>query len=270
MMTVTLQHMLCCAMPAFYPFNIASSLAATLLRGGVGIATRPASRQPEQLLVLYDFEGCPHCRLVREVLTELDLDAQIYPCPRGGQRYRPQAVALGGKAQFPLLVDPNSNVQLYESTDIIQYLFKAYGQRPLPWHWQAVELQRLMSVLAGIPRLGAGSRANARQNATAAPAQPLQLYSFESSPFARPVRDLLCELQLPYVLRSSGRSQPGDWLPPLWRQSQQLSPQPATRNRRALSQRAAVLSIPYLIDPNSNTELAESAAIIDYLQATYG
>jgi len=258
-------------MPALYPLNVATSLTATLIRGGIGVATRPAARQPEQLLQLYDFEGCPHCRLVREVLTELDLDAQIYPCPRGGQRYRPSAVALGGKAQFPFLVDVNTGTQLYEASDIIRYLFRTYAQRPLPWHWQAVEVQRLMSVLASIPRLGVGSRARAKQNSAPPPAQPLQLYSFESSPFARPVRDLLCELQLPYILRSCGRSQPGDWLPPVWRQVQNRpSVQPATRNRLALSQRVGVLSIPYLIDPNTHTELAESADIIDYLQQTYG
>ncbi|MEM9620687.1 MAG: glutathione S-transferase N-terminal domain-containing protein [Pseudomonadota bacterium] len=255
-------------MPLFYPLNVASSLAATCLRGGVGVATRPAQVQPAELLVLYDFEGCPHCRLVREVLTELDLDAQILPCPRGGQRYRPEVINKGGKAQFPYLVDVNTGVAMYESADIIRYLFRTYGQRPLPWYWQAVELQRLFSVLASLPRLGVGSRARGGQNEVEPPALPLELYSFESSPFARPVRDLLCELQLPYILRSVGRSQPTDWLPPVWRRQQDL-PAPNTRNRLALSQRTSQVSIPYLIDPNTQTEMAESADIIDYLHETY-
>ena len=42
-------------------------------------------------------------RLVREALTELDLDAMIYPCPKGGKRFRPLATDLGGKTRFPLL-----------------------------------------------------------------------------------------------------------------------------------------------------------------------
>ncbi len=35
--------------------------------------------------------------LVREALTELDLDAIIYPCPKGGVRFRQKAQELGGK-----------------------------------------------------------------------------------------------------------------------------------------------------------------------------
>ena len=79
------------------------------------------------LLELYDFEGCPHCRLVREVITELDLDALVYPCPKGGSRYRDTVVELGGKAQFPFLVDPNTETELPESTAIIDYLTKTYA-----------------------------------------------------------------------------------------------------------------------------------------------
>ncbi len=44
------------------------------------------------------------------------------PAPNGG------AVSTGGgerggKAQFPYLVDPNTGVEMYESLDIIDYLF---------------------------------------------------------------------------------------------------------------------------------------------------
>lgn len=38
----------------------------------------------------------------------LDLDVDVFPCPKGGTVWRPKAVELGGKAQFPFLVDPNS------------------------------------------------------------------------------------------------------------------------------------------------------------------
>ncbi len=231
-----------------HSLNLTASMAATFMRAGVGISAVPAAAQPQQLLRLYDFEGCPHCRLVREVITELDLDALIQPCPKGGRRFRREVAAMGGKAQFPYLVDPNTDVRMYESADIIRYLFKTYAQRPLPWRWRLVELQRLGSMLAALPRLGAGVRR--RRQAVAAPPQPLELYSFESNPFARPVRDLLCELELPYVLRSCGR---GD----------------NTGNRRALKQRAGSLAIPYLIDANTGSEMGESADIINYLRRTY-
>ena len=89
---------------------ITSSMLTSQLRGWAGtVAFRPAKRQPEQPLALYDMENCPYCRLVREALTELDLDAMIYPCPKGGTRFRPVMKALGGKHQFPFLVDPNIN-----------------------------------------------------------------------------------------------------------------------------------------------------------------
>ena len=247
-----------------YPLNIASSLVATALRTGMGIVANPAQRTPQLLLELYEFEGCPHCRLVREVLTEMDLDAHIYPCPKGGHRYRDKVIELGGKAQFPFFVDPNTGAQMYESADIIRYLFDTYGGGT-PLHWQLVELQRLGSTLAGIPRLGQGVRVRDSKR----PEQPLELYSFESSPFARPVRDLLCELELPYILRSVGRARAADWVPPVIRDALSVTGEPGTRNREQLFERVGRISIPYLIDPNTGAEMAESEAIVDYLETTY-
>lgn len=38
----------------------------------------------------------------------LDLDVIYYPTPQGGPNFRPKAVSLGGKKQFPYLVNsPN-------------------------------------------------------------------------------------------------------------------------------------------------------------------
>ena len=37
---------------------------------------------PNHDLTLYEFEGSPWCRLVREYATVLDLTLQIRPCPR--------------------------------------------------------------------------------------------------------------------------------------------------------------------------------------------
>lgn len=245
--------------------TIAGSLASTALRGGLGVTARPVGERPRMLFELYEFEACPYCRLVREALTELDLDAMIRPCPKGGERFRPRVVELGGKAQFPFLVDPHNGQQLYESADIVAYLFENYARRPMPLYWRWMALQKLGSSLAGVPRLGAGLTVVPSR----VPEQPLELYSFESSPFARPVRERLCELELPYVLRSCGRSLLTDWLPPALRDALDWEYQPETVNRQALLARAGRVSVPYLVDPNSAVELAESAAIIEYLDATY-
>jgi glutathione S-transferase len=128
-----------------------------------------------------------------------------------------------------------------------------------------VELQRIGSSLAAIPRYGSGVHARPSNP----PEEPLELYSFESSPFARPVRDALCELELPYILRSVGRSRAGDWVPPMFRDALSVTSDPGTRNRQKLFDRAGRISIPYLVDPNTGQEMAESEQIIDYLEATY-
>jgi len=162
-------------------------------------------------------------------------------------------------------VDPNTGRAMYESKDIVEYLYVTYGKRRAPFYWRWMELQQLGSSLAGAPRLGAGLRAapsKARQ-------KPLELYSFEASPFARPVRERLCELEIPYVLRSCGRRTAVDWVPPQARRALYPDYQPSTVNRRALLERAGRVTIPYLVDPNTGTEMGESAEILDYLETTY-
>ena len=248
-----------------YRVNIASSSLTTALRTGTGITAHPAAEKPAKLLELYEFEGCPYCRLVREALTELDLDAMIYPCPKGGKRFRPSVKKMGGKTQFPFLVDPNTDQQMYESLDIIDYLYQTYAKRPLPLKWRAGTLQKIGSAVSSVPR-GAGG---VRVRSSRAPAKPLELYSFESSPFARLVRDLLCELEIPYILRSAGRTRISDWVPPVIRDSLNLQSDPDLENRKALLKRAGRVSIPYLVDPNTGEEMAESEEVIRYLTSTY-
>lgn len=247
------------------PLALAGSLATTAMRFGAGIATQPRSERPQWLFELYDFEGCPYCRVVREVLTELDLDTEIRPCPKGGTRFRPRVVERGGKAQFPFLVDPNTGATLYESMDIIAYLFETWGEGRMPLRWQAGGIQQLGSALAGGSRPFSGRRARPSR----APSLLLELYSFEGSPYARLVRERLCELELPYILRSVGRSTARDWLPPALRDALGVVPEPGTVNRRALLARAGRITVPYLVDPNAGVELGESAAIIEHLERTY-
>ncbi len=245
--------------------NMAGSLLSTLLRPNVGINSTPAEIKPQQLLQLYDIENCPYCRLVREVLTELDLDVQIYPCPKSGERYRPELIARGGKAQFPYLVDPNTGVELYESLDIIAYLFESYGMRPVPLKWRLGMLQTLSSMLASAPR-------TARDTGAKPGVQPelmLELYSFESSPYSRLVREQLCEMEIAYIVRNCGRSDWKEWLLPGVRKALNIMPESKLDNRRALQTQEGDISIPFLYDPNTGAGQFESADIVDYLQANY-
>jgi glutathione S-transferase len=248
------------------PISFLGSLVTTSLRLGAGVATQPRTERPPLLFELYEFEACPYCRIVREVLTELDLDAMIRPCPKGGTRFRSELVQTRGKAQFPFLHDPNTGAAMYESADIIIYLFETYGDGKVPLRWQATGWQQLGSGLAGMWRFGAGRTARP----SVAPGQPLELYSFESSPFARLVRERLCELELPYVLRSVGRSTATDWIPPGVRDAFGIKATPQTLNRQVLLERAGRVTVPYLVDPNHGVELGESSAIIEHLQTRYG
>ena len=246
--------------------NLATSMISTLLRASNGIQSTPAAQKPQQLLQLYDIENCPYCRLVREALTELDLDAEVYPCPKSGERFRPEVTDRGGKAQFPYLVDPNTEVEMYESLDIIAYLFETYGQREVPLKWQAGQLQILGSMMASAPRVSHGMQVKPGT----APEYLLELYSFESSPYARPVRELLCELEIPYIVRNCGRTQLQEWILPPIRERLNIRTDSELGNRQVLQDTEGRVSIPYLYDPNTERGLFESADILEYLQQTYG
>ncbi len=246
--------------------NFPTSLVATLVRGTTGISSAPAPVQPAINLQLYDIENCPYCRLAREALTELALDAEIYPSPKGGERYRPEVIARGGKAQFPYLVDPNTGAEMYESLDIVAYLFETYGQRKLPLKWRAGGLQTLGSMLASAPRVSRGMQARAGD----LPEYLLELYSFEGSPYARPVRELLCELEIPYLVRNCGRTELAEWLVPPLREAFNVTPESRLANRQALQEEEGRVAIPYLYDPNTEQGLFESEAILDYIEQTYG
>ena len=224
--------------------DVATSMFTTVSRLGAGVQARTPARRPAQLLELYEFEACPFCRKVRDALTELDLEAMVYPCPKGGTVYRPKAIALGGKAQFPYLVDPNTGTAMYESDDITAYLFATYGGRE-PGILLRGPLATASSMVASAFRPIGGSRARPSRR----PAKPLELWSFEASPFCRIVRETLGELELPYLLHNVGKDSEG---------------------RPAFVARSGKMLVPYLSDPNTGREMFESAEIRKYLNATYG
>lgn len=225
-------------------FEIATATLTSVLRGGLGMSVTKLGHRPERPLELYEFEGCPFCRRVREALSVLDLEAIVHPCPKGGQRFRDALVERGGKAQFPYMVDPNTGREMYESADIVDYLFAEYGQGKPPAALGGSPLSTLAVVASGIGR----GRAGAYARPSKAPAQPLELYSFEASPFCRLVRETLCELELPYWLHNVAKGSP---------------------RRAAFVARAGKMQVPYLVDPNTQIEMYESADIMAYLNQTY-
>ena len=246
---------------ALLPQLVTSTLA---LWRGTAIRASEAE-QPEQPLQLFDMEGCPHCRPVRETLTELDLDAVIYPCPKGGDRFRNRAREVGGWERFPLLVDTGQGEVLYESQRIRRYLWERYGHGRVPGMSSRFPVDKGRVVLASGSRLGRGLYARPSRR----PERLLELYSFESSPYSREVRELLCELQLPYVLRNCGKSSVNEFVLPAIRDRLGFDYQPGSRNRKELLERTGRVAVPYLVDPNQGTAMYESEAILAHLRDHY-
>jgi glutathione S-transferase len=224
--------------------DVATSVAASAARFGAGMAVAGAGKRPAEPLALYDFEACPFCRKVREALSILDLDAMIYPCPKGGSRFRDEVRRRGGKALFPYLVDPNTGQEMYESDDIVRHLFATYGDGSVPWLLALGPLTLAGSGLASGWRLGRGERYRRAR----APERPLELWSFEASPFSRLVREELCSLELPYLLHNVARG---------------------SAKRDAFVARSGKMMVPYLVDPNTGAAMFESADIVRYLRETY-
>jgi glutathione S-transferase len=249
-----------------HALEVATSLLASVAEQGRGIQITGAARQPQEMLELYDMEGCPFCRVVREALTDLDIDVMIYPCPKNGARFRPLVERLGGKQQFPFLFDPNTDETLYESADIVDYLYRTYGNRPAPKRWQLKGIRTPASFAASVLRRGRGVQASISHREAE---EPLELYSFEASPFARLVRERLTELELPHIIRQVGRDGLADWLPPPVRERLIPDYQPSQRNRRTLIEQTGRVAVPYLVDPNTDTELFESENILRYINQTY-
>ena len=241
-----------------------ASTGTSLLRVNRGVIVKGHRKTPKKSLELFEAEYCPFCRHVRESLTELDLDATIYPVPKGGNRYRQRLVKLGGKAKVPFLHDPNTGAKLYESEAIANYLYKEYGH-----DWETVPERRITtSTLATATRGKKGMFAVPSK----APKKPLELYSFEGSPYARLVRETLCELEIRYVLHNCGKT-PGshaDYLPPEYRAEYVHDYMPGTENRRKFLERAGRVMMPYIIDPNTGVAMFETRDIQDYLRKTYG
>jgi glutathione S-transferase len=202
-------------------------------------------KRPTKMLELYEFQGCPFCRKVREAITLLDLDVMIYPCPKGGPTYRPKAVQMSGKSQFPFLVDSNTGKQLLESDDIIKYLYDTYGDGKVPLSLSLGPLTTLSAGLGQAPRLGKGINYRPSKK----PEKPIELWAYEASPFCLQTREVLTELEIPHIYRSVARKSP---------------------KRPAFEAKWGVFQVPYIEDPNTMQAWFETPEINKYLDNTYG
>ncbi|HMR04565.1 MAG TPA: glutathione S-transferase N-terminal domain-containing protein [Polyangiaceae bacterium] len=227
--------------------NNIQSTAASVLRLGRGWFVLSEAKQPAEPLELYDHEACPFCRKVRDVLSELDLEYIEHTCPKGDRTKRPW-VRSKGREQFPFLVDPNTGKELFESEDIITYLFDTYGGgRSLPARLVS-PLNTLSAAAASLVR-PRGSRVRPGCEERKQPDFMPTLWNFEASPYCRKVRETLCELNLDYHVKNVARR---------------------GIRRPELVALGGKMMVPYFVDPNTDTAMYESDDIVAYLNRTYG
>ena len=219
----------------------------------------PLLKQPQQPLILYEFESCPFCRIVREACSILSLTVTFRPVPKGGRKFRPEIKNKYGKsATFPFLIDPNTSVSMFESTDIIKYLFATYGGRRddnIPRILQPSLATTLTAGLGvGLARLGAGG-AHKDSNPNLVK-RPLVVWGYEGSPFCKIVREALCEKELEHTVIFTPRGSPNRQT--LWELTKSIAPS------------APFFQVPLLQDPNTGVCLFESEAIVEYIDKVYG
>lgn len=207
---------------------------------GMTVRRKQVGARPEKLLTLWDFERCPHSRIVREALSELDLDVEVRPCPRGGTRFRSELLGQ----TVPQLRDPNTDQTIVGSSDIVRHLYAKYGVGSAP---VLLDLG-VVRVFTGLSMRALTGGRGAMVRASRVAEKPLELFSFEASPYCRFARFVLSELELPYTLRNLGKG---------------------SAKRPEYIARFGKAQFPYLIDPNTGWQGFESQEIERYLEKTY-
>ncbi len=182
-----------------YPLNWLTSCLATGLRLGAG-RSGPHQAAPETgLPTLYEFEGCPYCKIAREAISHVGMSVLVRPCPKGGKRFRPEVKALGSKAQFPYIVDITPGISMYESGNIARAVSKQAG-RPRPLVHALGPINAILAQYAILLRFLSGTWAKASTPQD----RPLEFFGAENHPGARLVKEQLCALELEYIWHPGG------------------------------------------------------------------
>lgn len=226
------------------PFSIRDS--SSVLEGAA---------KPAQPLILYEYDGSPFCKRVRETINLLDLTVEYRPCPGARQSaFSQELLQRTGKQTVLYLIDPNTGVEMFESDDQIKYLLDTYGPEkelydmkalwPITFKGFSIYTSTIAAILRDMP----GSRRQANARSDNEKMLPLELWGYEASPFVKPVREKMVSLALPHIMVSCARG---------------------SANRDKLKAKTGRFQVPYLVDPNTGVEMFESPEICDYLDAVY-
>ena len=221
----------------------------TNARGASVEATAKLAAKP---LVLFEYNGCPFCQRVRTVISELDLDARVYPTPRvtikayaktGDSRYRHEVKEKSGQLMFPYMEDPNTGARMSDSGAIIAYLLETYGGGANARPFSPLPISKLMlrslrlSLYFGVLRVPSRP-----------PAEPLIFLGAQGNAGSIMVFDALTCLELPYLWKACARG---------------------SRKEAELAELAGPTAQLFLKDPNTGFVSSVPAIIVRYLYKTY-
>jgi glutaredoxin len=207
--------------------------------------------RPQKPLVLYNYEGNQFCRLVREVLTELDIPWEMRSAGKQSPRRQELAYITGGSSQCPYLIDPNTGVDMAESKDIVEYLYKTYARWTPPnelLEWASDTILPLAKPLFQfLTPLQAGSSGEDRDAYEAGitnamdeidqetQQHPVVVYTYDWSPFSQETKALLQRLDISFHEISLGR----EWIPGLIKEG-------GSEKRAALLEMTGQSSLPHI------------------------
>lgn len=221
-----------------------ASLLASAARAGSGAYVGTLGPRPQLPLIVYEMEPCPFSRKVREALSRLDLPAEIRPCPRGSVTHRSELRSIRGSEQIPYLIDLNTDRQIGDSSKIVQYLYRTYGDGKVPLGLRLGPITDYSSKLASVIRFFRGNEARSASS----PEMMLELWTHEASTAGRLIREWLSAHEVRYLYRPVAFGSP---------------------HREKLRARAGNAGEPMLHDPNYGRDLTGSEAILDHLEQRY-
>ncbi|KAK9816942.1 hypothetical protein WJX72_007242 [[Myrmecia] bisecta] len=107
------------------PITTLSAGLGMLARVGKGASYR-RSKLPKKPIEIWAYEASPFCKQAREVLTELELPHLYHTVARNSPK-RQALIDKWGVFQVPYIEDPNTNIAMFETPDIIKYLNDTYA-----------------------------------------------------------------------------------------------------------------------------------------------
>lgn len=72
------------------------------------------------MIDLFVLENCPYCKKVMKYMDETGM--KYNKIDIANKASEESLINIGGKRQVPFMIDRDRNIQMYESSDIIEYI----------------------------------------------------------------------------------------------------------------------------------------------------